>query len=61
MDKNLAVAIIDLNKFSKEEWKEFWGKYLYIAKIKEESYQKVTDAVDKIQEEELFTPESEGE
>lgn len=50
-----AVFIIDMEKLPNEDWKKMWAEkiLLYAAKIKEESYKKVTEAVDKIQDEEL--------
>jgi hypothetical protein len=53
---NYAVCIIDLDKLQGDIFKNMFlakGTMLYIAKIQENSYQKVTDAVDKIQETEI--------
>jgi hypothetical protein len=51
MSKELAVLILDLDKL--KEFEGWWERSKYIAKVDDESFQKVTDAVEKIQEEEL--------
>jgi hypothetical protein len=55
MTKDYTVLIIDFEKLPNELWKKLWHDktILYAGKIAEDSYSRVTDAVDKIQEDEL--------
>lgn len=58
--EDMAVMIMDLSKLAKGEFTELFTKAgIYVARIKPESYKKVTDEVDRIQEEEGLTPETE--
>jgi hypothetical protein len=50
-----SVLIVDLDKMSQKDWKKLWADkvILYAAKIEKTSYQRTTDAIDTIQNEEL--------
>ena len=51
-DKILVILVIDPVK---TEWKKVWDEAgIYVAKIKESSYDKLTESIDKIQEEETI-------
>jgi hypothetical protein len=62
MNEDLMVLIVDANKLSKGEFTELFKKAgQYVARIRKESYKKVTDSVDQIQEEELIKSDKETE
>lgn len=51
--KTLAVLIIDMDKFTTDEWAAIGGKYLYWARIEDASFGRITDHVERVQEDEL--------